>query len=884
MATTTQTAQRHMVSPFARERERVAYWTRQALASLSAGAALMVATLMLAACGGGGGSAGVTLTITDQPQSVTVVDGGTANFAVVATGASSLSYKWMKNGAVLSTGASNQLSIDAAYADNGTRYSVVVSSADGATATSTEALLTVTPIPVTITVQPLGLVEVTSGQNVTLAVEGSGTGPIGYQWSRNGLAIAGATTSTYVLAGASAADNGAHFTVSLANPGRSVTSDETTLVVTSVVQAPVVATDPPPLTVVTAGQTATLTVAGTGATAIQWNRDDAPIAGATGSSYTTPPLTAQDDGARFNATLTNSAGSTPSGATTIHVNVPAGISAQPASASVYEGQVATFAVTASGTGPFSYQWMLGGSAIAGATSSTYSTGPLSLASSGTGYSVTVRNLLATATSGVATVTVLAQPSAPAITAQPSNAVTRVGGQATYVVSATGSAPLTYQWFKNGVLIAGASSPTYTTPPVTTADDGATFAAKASNGTGTVATSSAASLRVLQGVAQLATGHFHSLAVTDDGAVWGWGNGQSGQLGVDVDGFTAGVPIRAKGADGSAFGDVKSVAGGLDHTVAMRADGTVWAWGNGIYGALGDGVVSGHIAVRAVQVTDSSGGSFKGAASVAAGAYFSLATKTVDGSVWAWGYNRYGKLGDSTVANRGTAAPVLLASGVPLTGVTKVAAGGDHALAIKEGNVLAWGDNTNGDLGNGTLTWSGAPVLVETDPGVPLAGVVDVAAGTYHSVALTGDGQAYSWGTNTAGALGDGTTNRRTRAVQVKDGAGNVLSGIKAIAAGDNCTVFLMRDGTVWMSGDNTYGQQGGGSVGIAFQLSAKAVLLVGGGQAMSGVTQIAMTLNHVLVRTTDGNVWAWGYDNAFQLGNPTRTSPIQGIPAKVGGI
>jgi alpha-tubulin suppressor-like RCC1 family protein len=207
-------------------------------------------------------------------------------------------------------------------------------------------------------------------------------------------------------------------------------------------------------------------------------------------------------------------------------------------------------------------------------------------------------------------------------------------------------------------------------------------------------------------------------------------------------------------------------------------------------------------------------------------------------------------------------------------VTKFSTNGAHCLVLKNGNVLAWGDNQDGDLGNGSFVPSGLPVQVEVSAGVPLSDVIDIAAGLTHSAALTKSGSVYVWGTNTDGALGDGTTSRRTRAVVVTDASGKPLSGVVAIAAGQNSTLFLMSDGTVLMTGNNTYGQQGGAPAN-AYHPSATNI---------TSVDRAALTFNHILVRRTDGSVWSWGYDNSYQLGNPARTQISQPIPGHVSGI
>src|SRR6185437_5122022 len=146
----------------------------------------------------------------------------------------------------------------------------------------------------------------------------------------------------------------------------------------------------------------------------------------------------------------------------------------PASRTVTAGQTATFAVTASGTAPLSYQWKKNGASIGGATSASYTTPVTAIADSGSQFSVVVTNAAGTTTSNSAVLTVNAAPVAPSITSQPVSRTVTAGQTATFTVTASGTAPLTYQWQRNGAAIGGAASASYTTPAATSADNGAQF--------------------------------------------------------------------------------------------------------------------------------------------------------------------------------------------------------------------------------------------------------------------------------------------------------------------------------------------------------------------------------------------------------------------------
>ena len=254
---------------------------------------------------------------------------------------------------------------------------------------------------------------------------------------------------------------------------------------------------------VTEGQTATFTVEASGTTPLsyQWHKDGSSIPGATQASLAVT-TTASDNGAMFAVTVTNPAGSAQSEAARLTVMpgaVAPTIVAQPASQTVTTGQTATFAVTANGSAPLSYQWTKNGTAIAGATAASYTTPATTSADSGAVFTVTVSNAAGSVSSTNATLTVNVSTTdvSPSITAQPADETVPVGQQAFFSVTATGTAPLSFQWQKNGTAIAGAATPTYTTPPVTSADNGATFSVVVSNHVGQI-TSRAARLTVTGG--------------------------------------------------------------------------------------------------------------------------------------------------------------------------------------------------------------------------------------------------------------------------------------------------------------------------------------------------------------------------------------------------
>ena len=447
-------------------------------------------------------AAAVAPSITLQPTSQTVTAGQTATFAVAATGTAPLSYQWQKNGANISGATSPTYTTPAtASSDSGSTFRAVVSNSTGSV-TSSAATLTVSAAAVapSITLQPANQ-TVTAGQTATFSVAANGTAPLSYQWQKNGNNISGATSPTYTTPATKTNDSGDSYRAVVSNSAGSATSGAATLTVSAAAVAPSITLQPASQTV-TAGQTATFSVAATGTAPLnyQWQKNGANISGATSSTYTTPATTTGDSGNAYRVVVSNSAGSATSNAATLTVNAAAvapSIATQPASLTVTLGQVAVFAVVANGTAPLGYQWQKNGANISGATSSTYTTPATTTNDSGNAYRVVVSNSAGSVMSNTATLTVNDPAAAPSITTQPADQTVTAGQTATFSVGASGTAPLSYQWQKNGSDISGATSATYTTPATATSDSGSTYRVVVSNSAGSI-TSNAATLTVNAG--------------------------------------------------------------------------------------------------------------------------------------------------------------------------------------------------------------------------------------------------------------------------------------------------------------------------------------------------------------------------------------------------
>jgi alpha-tubulin suppressor-like RCC1 family protein/subtilisin family serine protease len=291
----------------------------------------------------------------------------------------------------------------------------------------------------------------------------------------------------------------------------------------------------------------------------------------------------------------------------------------------------------------------------------------------------------------------------------------------------------------------------------------------------------------------------------------------------------------------------AVAGGTSHSVGVSDNGSVWTWGGNVSGQLGNNsTINSLVPIQVVGLND--------IVQVAAGANHTLALSQ-NGDVWTWGSNSGGQLGDGSLVNK--RVPVFV-----IGNMEQVAGGYSHTAALKaDGTVWTWGDNAYGQLGIGTTNRSTVAVQVT---GLA-SNVTAVAARGYHTVALKANGTVWTWGHNAYGQLGIGTTNRSTVAVQV---AG--LSNIVAIASGKYHTLALDSSGKVWSWGINGSGQLGNGTLigrstpGLVSNLTSCVEIIAGD--------------NYTIAIAQDRKVWTCGYGNYGQLGNgltENRSTPVR---------
>lgn len=307
-----------------------------------------------------------------------------------------------------------------------------------------------------------------------------------------------------------------------------------------------------------------------------------------------------------------------------------------------------------------------------------------------------------------------------------------------------------------------------------------------------------------------------------------------------------------------------------HTLALASDGTVYAWGWNSDGQLGNGSsISSLVPIAVTTAGTPMAG--KTIVQVAAGDSFSLALAS-DGTVYSWGENGAGKLGDGS-GNDSDVPVAVTTAGTPMAGktITQIAAGEETALALaSDGTVYGWGDNFASQLGNASNSDAPVPVAVTT-AGTPMAGktIKQVAVGDSYSLVLATDGTMYAWGDNSYGGLGDSSTNNTNVPVAVVV-AGTPLAGktVTQVAAGFGTSVALASDGTVYTWGLNDYGELGNGTTGSN---SSVPVAVTTAGTPMAGkvISQVSSQNEFSIAVATDGTVYGWGANGDGQLGDNT---------------
>jgi hypothetical protein len=758
-------------------------------------------------------------TILEQPLSQQVTVGASVFLNVTASGASPLMYQWYVDNAAVTNGNTSSLLLSNIRANQAGNYFVVVSNAYGFP-TSRVATVTVL-VPPTITQAPQNVTAV-AGSVAQMSVQAGGTAPLRYQWTFEGANLVGQTNSTLAITNVQARHDGV-YRVSVQNVLGGVTSPSAILRVVPVV--PVILEGPASVSV-QAGSNAlfTASVRGTEPFTYQWEFAGQPLPGATLSSLLIQNAQANHAGA-YAVRVTNGAGSALSGAALLTVSPAAPwFVRQPESWTGPAGNIVLLSPLVRGSEPLDYEWRWNGTSLPTATTANLTLTNANAAQSGS-YVLVATNSLGAATSLVATVVITSAP--PVFVVQPTDISVALAGTINLATLASGSEPVAYRWFAFGTNLPGKTARFLNISNATAANSGPYFAI-ASNAFG-MATSSVANVivrvppqfraPVSNLVADTGTDLQWTFAVQGAGPMaYSWSfqgtalpgatsatllitNLQPRQSGVysltasnlfGTASLSAFLKVFPRPGDLIAWGDnaggqsdlpaltnIVDIAGGDFHSLALRHNGTLAAWGFD-----GDG--------QASVPTN-----FSPVIAIAAGAAHNLALR-LDGSLRAWGRNDAGQ----TIIPGG------------LKPAVAIAAGETHSVAVLEdGFVAVWGDNSLGQrnipysLGfitavaagrshtvalrnNGTVTAWGFNQTGQSSPPPGLSDIKAVAAGYLHSLALRQNGSVVAWGDNTWGQT------------SVPPGLTNVV----AIAAGELHSLALLATGEVVAWGDDSFGQ------------------------------------------------------------------------------
>ena len=336
-------------------------------------------------------------------------------------------------------------------------------------------------------------------------------------------------------------------------------------------------------------------------------------------------------------------------------------------------------------------------------------------------------------------------------------------------------------------------------------------------------------------------------------LWSWGAGSYGKLGNNS--------LSDRSSPGSVVGgftDWVRIVSSQDHSAAIRANGTAWAWGYNYRGEVGDNTTTRRSSPVSVV------GGITDWIQISAGNRLTAAIRA-NGTAWAWGDNGNGQLGDNTTTRR--SSPVSVVGGI--TDWIQISAGRDNISALRaNGTAWSWGRNHVGQLGNNSTTNRSSPVSV-------VGGFTDwvqISAGSNHTVALRANGTAWAWGENSNGQLGNGTNVVTSSPVSVVGGFTNWVQ----VSAGGAHTAAIRANGTAWAWGAGSFGRLGDGTI----VTKSSPVSVVGG---FTDWVQVSAGGGHIAAIRANGTAWAWGINNYGQLGDNTTVSKSSPVSV-VGGF
>jgi len=362
------------------------------------------------------------------------------------------------------------------------------------------------------------------------------------------------------------------------------------------------------------------------------------------------------------------------------------------------------------------------------------------------------------------------------------------------------------------------------------------------------------------IVQFWGGGRHSMALLSDGSVWTWGSDFAGKLGdnnvspsYSVTNNDSFLPLRVHGPGNVGYlNSIVAVSAGESHNTALRSDGTVWTWGWNFFGQLGNGTTNdAHTPTQVVGLSN--------VVAISARAYHGLALKS-DGTVWAWGDNQYGQLGINSADLNPHPTPVQ-AQGI--TNPATISAAMEYSLVLmSNGTVQVWGTGDDGELGQGVVARGNHNYTPTQVPG--LSNVVIISSGFECPEALKSDGTLWMWGYNDLGELGNGNESDEGSPGQVLNLTNVIYPGL----TGDRDNCAIRADHTLWTWGRNYNGQLGIGTADLDPHPVPVQVPAFGKGYVTAALTPDW----HSLALESDGTLWGWGIDDHGQLGNGTTNS------------
>jgi alpha-tubulin suppressor-like RCC1 family protein len=736
-------------------------------------------------------------TIISQPTNRTVTAGGTVTFTVTASGFAPLACQWQFNGTNINGATATNYVLTGVTATNAGNYTVVVSN-PGGSVTSSVSVLTINKSTPTVTAWPTAT-AIIYGQTLTASTLNGGSASVPGSF---------AFTAPSTAPGVGTASQAVTFTPTDTTDYNAVTNS----VSVTVNKATPVVTTWPTATAITYGQTLAASTLNGGLASVPGN-----------FAFTTPstaPTTTALQGVTFTPTDT------------------ADYNAVTNSVSVTVNKVTPVVTTWPTATAITYGQTLAASTLSGGAASVDGSFAFTLPSTAPGAGTAVQSVVFTPTdltdyNAVGnSVSVTVDKATATVVFHPTPLLATCDGTAKSVTATTVPSGLTVAITYNGAGAAPTNAGIYTVIGIIS---DANYEGGATN----------------------------QLSIAMTGPAVAWGMGTSGQLG-NGGSTNSPLPVAILNSGVLAGKTIVGVAGGSAHSYALTSEGLVYAWGNNSYGELGNnGTASSPVPVMVYTNGALSG---KKITAIASGENHALAL-SADGLLFTWGWNNNLQLGNGSTVSY-TNVPVAVDMTGVLAGKTVVALGTGNMhnqVVTSDGQIFTWGYGQFGQLGNGATTNSGVPVAVDMNGVLSGKTVIAASGGWEHTVALTSDGLVYTWGAGENYQLGNGaTTNSSVPVAVATDG---VLSGktIVAIAAGEYHCLAVSSEGQVYSWGPNSNGELGNGT-----STPSSVPVAVSTDGALSGKTVVSVrgTYDSSVALTDDGQVFSWGYNGNGELGNP----------------